>query len=33
MKHFVDLIEPSAPIDYDHWEVGVSELGVTSDLH
>jgi len=25
--HFVDLIEPGAPISYDHWELGISELG------
>jgi len=31
--HFVDLIEPSAPVEYDHWVIGISELGVTSDLH
>ncbi len=31
--HFIDLIEPIPPIDYDHWELGISELGVTSILH
>lgn len=31
--HFVDLLEPSAPIDYAHWELGVSELGLSTDLH
>ena len=31
--HFVDLLEPLPPIVYDHWELGVSEIGVTSDLH
>lgn len=31
--HFVDLIEPGPPPTFDHWELGVSELGVTSDLH
>ena len=31
--HFVDLIEPGAPIAYDHWELGISELGETTDLH
>ena len=31
--HFVDLIEPGAPVAYDHWELGISELGETTDLH
>ncbi len=31
--HFVELIEPGPPPTFDHWELGVSELGVTSDLH
>jgi hypothetical protein len=31
--HFVDLIEPLAPIVPDHWEIGVSELGLGSLLH
>ena len=31
--HFVDLLEPGAPVAYDHWELGVSELGETTDLH
>ena len=31
--HFVDLLEPSAPIEYDHWVIGISELGTTTDLH
>lgn len=31
--HFVDLLEPGAPASFDHWELGISELGVTSDLH
>ena len=31
--HFVDLLEPSAPIEYDHWVIGISELGMTTDLH
>lgn len=31
--HFVDLIEPSAPVQYDHWVIGISELGMTTDLH
>ncbi len=31
--HFIDLIEPTPPIVIDHWEIGESELGVTSLLH
>ena len=31
--HFVDLIEPMAPAIIDHWELGSSELGVTTELH
>ncbi len=31
--HFVSLIEPLPPPSYDHWELGVSELGDTSLLH
>ena len=31
--HFVDLLEPTPPPTYDHWELGVSELGLTTDLH
>ncbi len=31
--HFVDLLEPTPPITYDHWELGVSEVGWTTDLH
>lgn len=31
--HFVDLIEPMPPAFIDHWELGQSELGVTSELH
>lgn len=31
--HFVDLIEPGPPPTFDHWELGVSELGTTTDLH
>jgi phage tail-like protein len=31
--HFVDLIEPGPPPAYDHWELGISELGATTDLH
>jgi len=31
--HFVDLVEPGIPPVFDHWELGVSELGLTTDLH
>jgi len=31
--HFVDLLEPTPPITYDHWELGISELGWSSELH
>jgi hypothetical protein len=31
--HFVDLIEPLPPIVPDHWELGLSDLGETTDLH
>jgi phage tail-like protein len=31
--HFVDLIEPIPPPVPDHWELGLSELGDTTDLH
>lgn len=31
--HFVDLIEPGVPPTFDHWELGISELGVSTDLH
>ena len=31
--HFVELVEPGVPPVFEHWELGVSELGVTSDLH
>lgn len=31
--HFVDLIEPSSPETYDHWELGISLLGETALLH
>lgn len=31
--HFVDLIEPTPPPTFEHWELGISELGTTSDLH
>lgn len=31
--HFVDLLEPLPPEVIDHWLLGVSELGESSDLH
>jgi phage tail-like protein len=31
--HFVDLLEPTPPVQVDHWVLGVSELGETTDLH
>lgn len=31
--HFVSLVEPAPPAFIDHWELGVSEVGVTTDLH
>ena len=31
--HFVDLIEPGPPPSFEHWELGISELGITSNLH
>ena len=31
--HFVNLIEPAPPVFIDHWELGISEIGVTTDLH
>ena len=31
--HFVDLIEPGVPLSYDHWELGISDLGETTNLH
>jgi phage tail-like protein len=31
--HFVDLIEPGVPPTFDHWELGISELGETALLH
>jgi hypothetical protein len=31
--HFIDLIEPISPVIFDHWELGISELGETTDLH
>jgi len=29
----VNLVEPLPPLVYDHWELGISELGETTDLH
>ncbi|MEQ8719660.1 MAG: hypothetical protein RLO52_30210 [Sandaracinaceae bacterium] len=31
--HFVALVEPSVPAIVDHWVLGVSELGESTDLH
>ena len=31
--HFVQLIEPMPPAFIDHWELGSSELGETTELH
>lgn len=31
--HFVDLVEPLPPIVPDHRELGLSDLGQTTDLH
>ncbi len=31
--HFVDLLEPLPPPTFDHWELGVSEVGDTTLLH
>jgi phage tail-like protein len=31
--HFIDILEPGAPAFIDHWELGISELGETTDLH
>ena len=31
--HFVDLIEPAPPPLIAHWELGLSELGVSATLH
>lgn len=31
--HFVGLVEPSPPAFIDRWELGSSELGVTTELH
>ncbi len=31
--HFVDLVEPLPPPTFDHWELGVSDVGETTLLH
>ena len=31
--HFVDLVEPLPPILPNHWELGLGDLGETTDLH
>jgi phage tail-like protein len=31
--HFIDLIEPSVPVEADHWELGESLLGDETLLH
>ncbi|HEU4411708.1 MAG TPA: hypothetical protein VFS43_41075, partial [Polyangiaceae bacterium] len=31
--HFLDLLEPGAPPVVDDWELGLSALGETTDLH
>jgi len=31
--HFVDLVEPLPTVLPDHWEIGVSEVGVTTFAH
>src|SRR5690606_35680179 len=31
--HFVDLVEPLPPVLPSHWELGLSDLGETTDLH
>jgi hypothetical protein len=31
--HFVDLLEPTPPQTYDHWELGISELGRDTIVH
>ena len=32
-RTFVDLVEPIPPPVPEHWELGLSELGESSDLH
>ncbi len=31
-EHLIDIVEPDTSV-IDHWELGISEVGVTSDLH
>lgn len=31
--HFVDLVEPLPPVLPNHWELGLSDLGETTNLH
>ena len=31
--HFVDLVEPIPPVDFDHWVMDESELGWNTLLH
>jgi hypothetical protein len=31
--HFVDLVEPLLPVLPNHWELGLRDLGETTDLH
>jgi phage tail-like protein len=31
--HFIDLIEPTTPAFIDHWQLALSELGITTILH
>jgi len=31
--HFVNLLEPTTPPVFEHWELGLSELGVETELH
>lgn len=31
--HFVDFVGPLPPILPNHWELGLSDLGETTDLH
>jgi len=32
-EHFMDFVEPEVPEDVDHWELGLSDLDVNTDLH
>ena len=31
--HLIDVVEPSVPVEVDHVELGLSELGVNFQLH